>query len=237
MKFEIYCDESNPDVFWSKSRKRAKYSFIGGLWLHADQRQILKDEIKKLKEMYEFHSEIKWHRANNRHEAFYKALIDLYLDFNRRDLLRFRCIAIEADKIDLVRFHENDAELGFYKFYYQMLIHWIDDFNEYQIFCDEKTTRVGNRLKTLHRVLSCSNITSSISAIQALPSKEVVLLQLTDFLLGIASSRINESVSQGSVKDSIIQYMENGLKIDFLRPTAKGERQFNIFKINLSGGW
>ena len=33
MKFEIYCDESHPDVFRSKSPARAKYLLIGGLWL------------------------------------------------------------------------------------------------------------------------------------------------------------------------------------------------------------
>lgn len=236
MKFEIYCDESHPDIFWSQSPKHARFCLIGSLWLPADQRQSLKDAINSLKETHNFKTEIKWHKAHKRFESFFKELIDLYLDYNKCDLLRFRCIAVESEKIDLIRFHESDAELGFYKFYYQMLVHWILDFNEYRIFCDEKTNRTGDRLKTLHRVLDCSNITSYVASIQALPSKEVTLLQLTDFLLGMASSRMNQSVSQGSIKDKIILHLEDSLGHRLI-PTPKGDIQYNIFKINLSGGW
>jgi hypothetical protein len=76
-----------------------------------------------------------------------------------------------------------------------------------------------------------------VLAVQALPSKEVVLIQLADFLLGMASSRLNETVAPGSCKDLIIQNLEQGLKINRLGPTWKSERKFNIFKINLQGGW
>lgn len=237
MQFEVYCDESHPDVFWSQSENRARYCMIGSLWLPAEQRQPLKDAISGLKREHGFQKEIKWHKAQERFELFYKALIDLYLDFNGQDLLRFRCIAIEADKVNLVRFHESDAELGFYKFYYQMLVHWILDFNEYRIFCDEKTNRVGDRLKTLRRVLDYANISSNVTAVQALPSTYVALLQFTDFLLGMASSRLNDSVRDGSAKDKIIRHLEERLGRSSLRPTPKGNTRFNIFKINLSGGW
>jgi hypothetical protein len=237
MKFEIYCDESHPDVFWSQNPGRASYCLIGSLWLPAEQRKVIKNEIIGLNEMYGFSTEIKWHKAHERFEGYFNSLVDIYLDYNRQDQLRFRCIAIDSDKINLVKFHESDAELGFYKFYYQMLVHWILDFNEYRIFCDEKTNRIGNRLRILRYFLNCSNITSSVVSIQALPSTEVLLLQFTDFLLGMASSRMNNAIREGSTKDRIIRHLENGLGINRLSPTTKGDRRFNIFKINLSGGW
>lgn len=237
MKFEIYCDESHPDVFWSQSPERARYCLIGSLWMPADQRQPLKNALKNLKNAYGFNTEIKWHKVHSSFETFYNALTDLYLNYNNRDLLRFRCIAIEADNVNLVRFHESDAELGFYKFYYQMLVHWILDFNEYLIFCDEKTNRRGDRLKTLERLLDCSNVTSKVTSVQALPSTEVLLLQFTDFLLGMISSRMNLSVAPESTKDRIINHLEEGLGVHRLMPTPKGDMRYNIFKINLSGGW
>ncbi len=237
MNFEVYCDESHPDVFRSKSPDRARHCVIGSLWLPADERQSLKDAVAALKQQHGLRGEIKWHKVHARHEAFYKALIDLYVEMNAKDKLRFRCIAIEADKVDLVRFHNDDAELGFYKFYYQMLTHWIFDFNEYRIFCDEKTNRAGDRLETLRRVLDRVNISSSVRAVQALPSKEVVLIQFCDLLLGMASSRLNNSVAPGTAKDRVIRHLEARLKMNPLRPTAKGCTCFNIFKINLNGGW
>ena len=238
MKFDIYCDESHPDVFWSKDKSRARFLLIGGLWLPTEQRSNLKDQIRLLKERHGFYHEIKWHKVHGGKVEFYTSLIDLFLQSD----LRFRCIAVEGDKVDMVRFHQDDQELGFYKFYYQMVKHWLDDFNDYRIFCDEKTNRSGDRLATLRRTLDCANLTSSVLAVQALPSKEVALIQLADFLLGMASSRLNESVAPGSSKDVIIQYLEHelkqqGFKAEKLGPTWKSERKFNIFKINLQGGW
>jgi hypothetical protein len=235
MNYEIYCDESQPDVFWSQSNERAKYLMIGGLWLPAELRQDIKHDIRNIKEEFRIKSEFKWHKVHSSKELFYMALIDLFMKYG--DQLRFRCIAVEGDKVDLVKFHESDAELGFYKFYYQAIVHWIFDFNEYRIFCDEKTNRVGDRLKTLRRTLDCSNISSKIISVQALPSKESVLIQLTDLLLGMASSRLNETVKPESIKEKLIVYLEQRLGVKLLGPTRKIEQKFNIFKINLQGGW
>lgn len=234
MKFDIYCDESQPDVFWSKSPTRARFLLIGGLWLPTEQRDTTKAAIGALKDEHGFHHEIKWHKVHHGKMNFYRALVDLFVDSD----LRFRCIAVEGEKVDMVRFHQDDQELGFYKFYYQMIKHWLDDFNEYRVFCDEKTNRSRDRLATLRRTLDCANLTSSVRAVQALPSKEVLLLQLTDFLLGMASSRLNDSLVPGSAKDQLIHYLEHRIKEDRpLAPTWKSEQKFNIFKIDLQGGW
>ena len=235
MNFEIYCDESQPDVFWSESPSRAKFLLIGGLWLPASLREDVKSTISTLKEQHAFPSEVKWKKVHAGKEPLYNSLIDAFLDFG--DNLRFRCIAVEGEKVDMVQFHESDKELGFYKFYYQLIKHWLFDFNEYRIFCDEKTNRVGDRLKTLRRTLDCANFTSEVVSVQAVPSREVVLLQLTDFLLGMASSRMNQTAPEGSTKDRIIRRLESGLNRPRLGPTNKAEPKFNVFRIDLQGGW
>ncbi|MCC5874987.1 MAG: DUF3800 domain-containing protein [Candidatus Sumerlaeia bacterium] len=235
MKFEVYCDESQQDAFWSKSPDRAKFLLIGSLWLPAENRHVLKGSIKGLRETHGFYKEIKWHGITRRYIAFYRGLVDLFM--SQGDDLRFRCIAVEGEKLDLVRFHEQDAELGFYKFYYQLLKHWILDFNEYVIFCDEKTNREADRLRVLCRTLDFSNITSTVKAVQALPSSEVALIQFCDFLLGAASARMNTTINQGSAKEEIVTMLESRLGRGQLAPTWKSEQKFNIFKINLRGGW
>lgn len=232
MRFDIYCDESQPDVFWSKSDTRARFLLIGGIWLPSDQRSTIKSAIGALKARHGLNHEIKWHKVHVAKMDFYRALVDLFIDSD----LRFRCIAVEGDKVDMVRFHQDDQELGFYKFYYQVIKHWLDDFNEYQIFCDEKTSRSRDRLAILRRTLDYANLTSTVRAVQALPSKEVVLLQLTDFLLGMASSRLNRTAQRGSAKDEVIQHLEKRLG-RAVAPTWKSEQKFNVFRINLQGGW
>ncbi len=233
MNFEVYCDESHPDVFWSQSNARARFLLIGGLWLASDLRQQVKADINALKQRngFDLEHEIKWHKVHRGRQDFYTRLIELFVDYG--DRLRFRCIAVEGDRVDLVRCHESDSELGFYKFYYEMLNGWIEDSNEYRIFCDEKTNRAGDRLNTLRTVLQNSNSLSRIISVQALPSRQVLLIQLTDFLLGMVSSRMNSSVPRGGFKDTLIRRLEQHLGRGRMAPTAKSEAKFNIFRIHL----
>jgi len=150
--------------------------------------------------------------------------------------LRFRCIAVDHKQANLLKFHENDQELAFYKFYYQLLHHWILDFNEYAIFCDFKSNREGDRLEVLRRCLDYSNLSSQIRRVQAVRSSESVLLQLADVLTGAASARLNDKVTAGGAKEAVVATLETGLERRIQR-TVHAEQKFNVFQINLRGGW
>lgn len=232
MDFEIYCDEAFPDVF-SSEKTDHKYLMIGGLWIPAALRNNVKQKIDDLRQEHGVWGEIKWTKISPSALTFYKALIDLFIDF--KEEMRFRCIAVNKDQVSM-HLHAYDAELGFYKFYYQLIHHWIFDFNSYRVFTDTKSNRDPNRLKDLHRCLSLSNISASITSIQALHSNEVVLIQLCDLLLGAAGSRMNGTLRKGSAKESIIEHLENRLSRR-LGPTYRTEEKFNIFRILLGGGW
>jgi len=232
MKFEIYCDEVNPDVLTSQNPS-ARYLMIGSLWLPVELRQEIKLKIHELRQLHQAWGEIKWGKASPNKQGFYAALIDLFVNYG--DNLRFRCIAVDRTHLNLA-LHDNDGELGFYKFYYQLLHHWIQDCNIYRIFCDIKSNREPKRLHILARCLSRANLSSTIESIQSLPSHEVVLIQLCDLLLGAASSRINQTLQDGTVKALLVQQLELALG-HTLMPTIKAEEKFNIFKIRLQGGW
>jgi hypothetical protein len=232
MKFEVYCDEVNPDILTSAS-PRSRYLMIGSLWLPADLRDEIKSRVKALRQRHHTWGEIKWSKVSPNRKDFYLELIDLFIGYH--DNLRFRCIAVDRTQVNLA-FHDNDSELGFYKFYYQLLHHWILDFNTYRIFCDVKSNRDPKRLPVLAQCLSRANLTSSIYSIQSLPSHEVVLIQICDLLLGASSSRINGTLGKGTTKAAVVQRLETALGHS-LHPTHKGEEKFNIFKIRLQGGW
>ncbi len=233
--FEIYCDESRQDLFTSKATQQDKFLLIGGLWLEAENRDEIKGAITKLKEAHNMRGEFKWNTVSPSRREFYLELIDLFMGF--ASSLRFRCIAVEAAKVDMVRYHKSNEELGFYKFYYQLIHHWILDFNEYRIFCDIKTNQEGDRIKVLQRCLNHANISSQVTSIQALPSGEVVLIQLVDFLLGVIGARLNDALTPGSVKEEVVVRLEARLDVEKLGHTYKSEQKFNVFVINLSGGW
>ncbi len=233
MKFEIYCDESMPDLF-TTNKPAGRYLMIGSLWLPGSFRARIKDDIRSLRKKYNTWGEIKWSKVSPSRLPFYLEVLDMFFLYSLE--LRFRCIAVDHTQINM-KLHDNDSELGFYKFYYQLLHHWIFDFNEYRIFCDIKTNRDPERLKVLKRCLQNANLSSTIEDIQSLPSSQVVLIQLCDLLLGVASSRMNETLRDGSAKSELVRYLEKRLGVRTLVPTPKGEKKFNIFKIQLNGGW
>jgi hypothetical protein len=231
MKFEVYCDEANPDVLTSK-HARARYLMIGGLWVRADLRQEIKTRIWQLRQKHNTWGEIKWSKVSPARQAFYLELVDLFIELKTD--LRFRCIAVDSTTLKH-ELHNNDGELGFYKFYYQLLRHWIIGSNDYAIFCDIKSNRDPKRLPVLERCLARANSTYKIQAVQSLPSHEVVLIQLCDLLLGAASSRLNESLKRGSAKEAIVAKLETGLGRP-LMPSFRSENKFNIFKIHFREG-
>ena len=230
MNFEIYCDESCQDIFTSKHTK-CQYMLIGGLWLPAEKRSLFKSEIRSLREEFGVFGEIKWNKVSTSKKDFYINLVNYF--FDKGEQLRFRCVVVDKDKVNLVKYHESDAELGFYKFYYQLLHHWILDFNAYSIFLDVKTSRVKDRLKVLHRCLSRSNLSSEIKLVQAIPSYESIFIQLTDLLLGAVNAKFNRQASS-FVKKNIIEAIESRLGRN-IQSTYKTERKFNIFIIDLGG--
>lgn len=232
MNFEVYCDENHPELFTSR-RPNAQYLMIGSLWLESSLRDEIKQQIWKLREEHQIWGEIKWRKISKSSLNFYKALIDLFESYG--DQLRFRCIAVNSHQFKQDWF-QGDSELGFYKFYYQVLHHWILDFNEYRIFCDTKTNRDLTRLQVLERCLNNANRTSIIRSVQALPSRQVVLIQLADLLLGAASARFNNTLKTGSAKSELVHHLEQRLG-KRLAHSHKAEQKFNIFKINLQGGW
>ncbi len=233
MKFEVYCDEAMPDLFTSK-KPGGRYLMIGSLWLPAPLREEIKGKIRSLRETHNTWGEIKWSKVSSSRLKFYLSLVDLFASYELN--MRFRCIAVDHAQINM-SLHDNDSELGFYKFYYQLLHHWILDFNEYNIFCDIKTNRDPERLKVLKRCLKYTNLSSTIKDIQSLPSRQVVLIQLCDLLLGAASSRINSTLKDGSAKSELVRHLEKRLGVDTLAPTPKGTEKFNIFRIQINGGW
>lgn len=232
MKFEVYCDEANPDVLTSVN-PRVQHLMIGSLWLPEELRDEIKLRVRALRQRHKAWGEIKWSKVSPNRREFYVELVDLFFSYG--DNLRFRCIVVDTAQINMA-LDDGDGELGFYKFYYQLLHHWILDFNAYRIFCDVKTNRDPKRLPVLERCLAHANLSSSIDDIQSLPSHEVVLIQLCDLLLGAASSRINGTLNDGTAKAAVVQRLELALGRP-LAPTRKREEKFNIFKIRLQGGW
>jgi hypothetical protein len=90
MKFEVYCDESRPDLLCSQ-HPAARYMVIGGLWLAAESRIRMKHDIHALRNKHRVGGEFKWQKVSLSRLDYYRDLADWFVAMG--DRLRFRCIA------------------------------------------------------------------------------------------------------------------------------------------------
>jgi hypothetical protein len=63
-----------------------------------------------------------------------------------------------------------------------------------------------------------------------------VLIQLADVLTGCASRRFNNTSTESAAKNQVLQTVEEKLGRE-IGPTTRHVKKFNVFRINLSGGW
>jgi hypothetical protein len=232
MDIEVYCDESGLEALSNKTAHL--YTAIGGIWVEADRRKDLKMGLASIKAKYKIQGEFKWNKLSPSYYNFYKELIDFFF---QSDFIRFRVILIDAQKTSQFKFHNSDIELEFYKFYYQLLHHWIFDFNNYNVFVDLKVNRNKGRLNELCKILNNSNLFSDIQQVQGLPSHQSLGIQLADLLTGMVAAKFNKEITSKAKLD-IIQYVEQTYqKGKEITHTPKWEEKLNVFVINLQGGW
>ena len=203
---------------------------IGGVWIKAEGRPTHKASIKEIRRRHNVLGEFKWNRVSPSRVDFY---VDIIRWFFAENEVRFRTLVLRADELE-GKLYRYDNELAFYKFYYQMLHHWILDHNYYRVFLDTKTNRLNNRLKTLAQCLSYANLTSRIS-VQALPSNELDLIQVADVLIGAVGYRFHNRVDSPA-KVKVVRCIEDMIA-HRIGPTSKSEEKFNVFRFHGAGGW
>lgn len=223
---EVYCDESRPETLYGENSKD-KYMVIGGIWIPASERKKIKNKINYLKKIYGINNEVKWKNVSPSKEDFYLDLIDYF--FSNRNI-RFRCIVVDSSKVNMEIYHNSDSELGFYKFYYQVLNKWCEGNESYWIYLDYKSNKMGNRLHVLKDILNNATF-SDIKEVQAINSSESVFIQMADILIG-AVGYIFNGYSESNAKLNVIRRIEKYIDQP-LQATTSTERKFNIFKIEL----
>lgn len=229
MKYEVYCDESCLEAIFDKDAH--KYAAIGGVWIPAEARTEVKSKLNEIKRKYGYLGELKWNKVTPKTYDMYKEIIEFFFGSYK---IKFRAIVIESKDIDNEHFNNSSGEIGFYKFYYQLIHKWLYDDNEYYCFLDHKINGNRRRLKEFHKILNYTT-NAKVNNVQAVHSHESVIIQMADVLTGLVSAKYNDEITQDA-KKGLISFVESILGRE-ITATGKGEQKFNIFRINLKKGW
>jgi hypothetical protein len=229
MKFVVYCDESRHD-----RPETHRFMAIGGLWVPALDKPDLTRALQRLRNSVGLRGEAKWQKVSFSHLAGYQYLVDFFFE---HPSLQYRVIVVDQSRVDIDRFHEGDAELGFYKFYYEMLEKWIEPANEYLVLLDFKQNRGAMRYADLKSVLQrhATKNGACVADVTIIDSREAPLGQLCDVLTGAVAASCCTDIRKGSPKQALAKHIEQraGFSLRTSTPTP-GRCKFNIFRIHLS---
>ncbi|MBI3912527.1 MAG: DUF3800 domain-containing protein [Armatimonadetes bacterium] len=223
-RIHVYADESRT--------QGERYMLIGGLWVPADAEPDLRTEIARLRSTANLTAELKWGKVSQGKLQAYRDFLDIF--FRQQDT-SFHCIVVDTMLLDHSVFSRSDAELGFYKFYFQLISRKLVAGNDYLVFTDQRHDRKANRLATLR---ICTNRwwakhkipgAEPVRALEARDSKREDLIQMADVLLGAVGYAWNQYDSSPA-RVTLINHIVSRLGLLSLRaPTPPSARKFNIW--------
>lgn len=222
-EFNIYCDESR-----HTSDPSDRYAVIGAICCPRSYKHELVGAIHTLKAKHQAQGEMGWSRVSPNKLEFYLAVQKLFLERNE---LTFRCILVDRTALDHEKYSNGDSELGFYKLYYQMLVHWLDPGDSYFLYLDWQRNGDKHRFSTLSEMLVRKlQGRARISCLEPIESHTQPLAQLADLLIGAVGYQWNDR-NTSQAKLEFCHQLATGLGSTNLKfSTGRGEHKFNVFK-------
>ena len=224
--FNIYCDES-----CHLENDRQKVMVLGAIWVPLEKTAELAEASRSLKTKFGLARdfELKWGKVSSGRLDYYTAVLDWF--WNTPDL-HFRALVVpDKQKLDHAKFNQSHDD-WYYKMYFDLLKVIIDPKQHYRIYLDIKDTRGGRKVKKLHEVLSNAHYDFSrsiIERIQLVPSHEVELLQVADFLIGLVGY-VNQGLSESAAKTSLIHRLQALSHYSLRQTTLLRESKINLFR-------
>jgi len=220
-KYNIYCDESR------HTNTNDAFMVIGGVWCPRDQRQEITQKINLIRKKHNIWREFGWKTLSPNRKDFYWEILEL---FQSEQGLSLRALIANRNTLDHQQYNSGDVELGFYKLYYQMLVHRLQKDCEYYIYLDWQQNKEQGRFTSLRDILR-RKLTgkAKIVCLEPVNSKKVQLVQLADLLIGAVGYAWNERAgSEIKLRFSKILAEKSNLPRLNLSTAASAEK-INIF--------
>lgn len=222
LPINIYCDESR-----HTSDSSDDYFVIGGIACPREHKREIVHKIHLLKKKYNTQGEFGWKRLSPNRKDFYWTILDQFIEEER---LAFRCLVVDRSSLDHDQYNQGDQELGFYKLYYQMLVHWIKPECEYHIYLDWQQNRVQHRFSTLRDILRRKlSGRARIDCLEPVGSKHIPMIELTDLLIGAVGYEWNGRTAS-DIKVEFCKKLSNSLGKGSLKSSTYSIKgKFDIF--------
>jgi hypothetical protein len=228
--WKIFCDESRVTA--------CKYILIGALTVptHSDVSLRMADtEFRDRTRNNKAH--FKWEKACGRKKLpDYLQLVDIFFEHD----IHFKAVVIEHCKVDYARYHKEDRELGFYKFYFLLLSRLVNFDQQYIIKIHRRSDEGRGRLIDLQGATNnyCRKMkgryVTPVASLEAVEFERFTELQIVDVLLGAIGYHWERCHLRNDASKSKIEICNHICKrLD--KPSLEfesdwRERKFNVWK-------
>ena len=195
--YKCYCDESGLDG-------KSKYYFLGSIWIPAEKGQEFVNTYWRQIEKAGFHKKpkhLKWTEVPTKETCFFMGLYTILIDlFFEKKYIEFSLISVTKNEYDI---SYSDFEDGFYKLYFQLLFHRLNENKQYHIRIAHRD--VSKKVKALsqeerHQMLKdCLNYEffryqgiCNVLSVEPRMAGDKLLIQLADILMGAVAFHFNE---------------------------------------------
>lgn len=184
--YDVYCDESR--------QTKDRYMVLAGIILDRSEVHSFEETMVGFRRETRMTAELKWGRVSNAKLPEYRRYIDYFFALNDTDRLHFVTMILDTAQFDHRTYNQGDRELGFYKFYYQLLLHGFGRYctnpgsEAIHVFLDYRTS--SYKLSELRRFLNIGMRKKTgkwndvFLTVEPRDSKKTELLQMTDLLAG-----------------------------------------------------
>jgi hypothetical protein len=240
MIYHVYCDESR--------QVRDRFMVLGGIIIPSGNVAGFDKSMQKFRAEQNMHAELKWTKVSKQKIDQYRRFIDYFFAQNNADKLHFHALMIDNHKVNHAKFNQGDKELGFYKFYYQLLLNCFGRRycagaaqHKIHVYLDYRNSRYS--LEELKTILNAGIrkrwgvTTSPFRAIEPRDSKKSEIIQLNDIVLGaIGFQKNGYELIEGSnpAKQNLMTYIAEQAGLKNLKDgTPISQRRFTLWNFQL----
>lgn len=224
LDINIYCDESR-----HTSDVADRYLVIGALSCPREAKHDLVHAIHLLQARHSARGEFGWNKVAPGKSAFFRDLAEFFV---QQPELRFRCLVADRSQFKHDEFNDGDKELGFYKLYYQTLVHWLEPGKVYHVYLDWQQNASQERFADLRQILGRKlSGRAKLACLEPASSHELALLQLTDLLIGAVGYAWNRRDTSKAKLEFCAQLAASIGKptLAYSSPWKNSDPKFNIF--------
>ncbi len=199
---------------------------FGAIRSDAAQLKQVTDSIMKLRDIHNFHQEIKWAKPVPGKLAFYTDLLALFCN---AQALRFKATVVQnKHTLDHDRYNAGSAGTFYYKMAYYTLRDLLGPCKGHRLYLDYMDTQGAIRAVKMQEILETGG--ASWVRTHIIRSHESQLIQLCDFMIGaVAYANRTDIPKDSPIKRELVQLLERSVSRSLTAGTPPWEDKFNIF--------